>query len=97
MGVVTPTGVSRANFLIRADSELSARSGVTGPPRAAGGAVAGTADRAPSGRMAHRMWTHLATEGTLVSSTAQIRYHPGGMIVDWVGKVIDPFVSGRDR
>jgi hypothetical protein len=42
-------------------------------------------------------WTHFATDGTLALSTAQIRYHPGGMIVDWVGNVIDPFVKGRDR
>ena len=43
------------------------------------------------------MWTHVATEGTLSLSTAQMRYHPGGMMVDDVGKVIDPFVTGSDR
>jgi hypothetical protein len=39
----------------------------------------------------------MATEGTFVSSTAQMRYQPGGMSDGWVGKVIDPFVSGNDK
>jgi hypothetical protein len=33
----------------------------------------------------------------LMSSTAQIRYQPGGMIVGWLGNVIDPLTTGSDR
>ena len=43
------------------------------------------------------MWTHDATEGTSSSSTAQMRYQPGGMMVGSVGNVMEPFVSGSDR
>ena len=57
--------------------------------------------RRPAGslidRLAHCRWTHFATEGTLMLSTAQMRYHPGGRTADDVGKVIDPFVTGNDR